>query len=126
MEIQFEEFFSRLPEEPVAELFEGKNPWEPLKLLKDFLFDILPELPRAIPVHEPLKEDLFLTVDSEVIPLKALEEAEDGYYFKGSPVKGAVLKAGAYLSGRRFFFGESAVVEPFSFLKEPVYVGKGG
>ncbi len=123
VDLLFNEFFSELPEERFAELFKEGYPWEPLKVLKDFLFDTLPELPKDFPVETPLREDLFLTLEGEVIPVSELTFINGEYFFKGERVLGALIKAGAYFSGRKFYLGNSAIVEPFAYLKEPVYVG---
>ena len=122
-ELMLEEFFSELPEDGISELFKEKVPWAPLRFLKDFLFDTLPELPKGFPVDVPLREDLFITLEGEVITAKELEYVNGEYFLKGERVVGALVKAGAYFSGRRFYLGASAVVEPFAFLKEPAYIG---
>ncbi|MCI4454520.1 MAG: hypothetical protein JHC25_06195 [Thermodesulfobacterium sp.] len=122
-DILFDEFFSGLPEERIFELFKKDYPWEPLKVLKDFLFDTLPELPKDFPVETPLREDLFLTLEGEVIPVRELEVVDGEYFFKGERVLGALIKASSYFSGRKFYLGASAIVEPFAYLKEPVYIG---
>ncbi len=122
-DLLFDEFFSEPPEERISELFKKGYPWEALKVLKDFLFDTLPELPKDFPVETPLREDLFLTLEGEVVPVRELAFDDGEYFFKGKRVLGALIKAGAYFSGRRFYLGVSAIVEPFSYLKEPVYIG---
>jgi bifunctional N-acetylglucosamine-1-phosphate-uridyltransferase/glucosamine-1-phosphate-acetyltransferase GlmU-like protein len=125
MNISLDLFFENLENEKIAELFKNALPWEPLKFLKTYLLDIVPELPKEIPIGIPIPESLFLTSEGEVIPLKDLEIYNDEYYFKGEKIKGAILKAGAFLTGKKIFFEEEVIVEPFSLISPPAYFSKG-
>lgn len=124
MSISLDLFFENLEEEKVAELFKNAFPWEPLKNLKNFLFEIIPELPKNIPIGIPLSESLILKENKEVIPLKECENYEGEYYFKGEKINGAVLKAGVVLTGRKIFFEKDVIVEPFSVISPPAYFSK--
>jgi bifunctional N-acetylglucosamine-1-phosphate-uridyltransferase/glucosamine-1-phosphate-acetyltransferase GlmU-like protein len=125
MNISLDLFFENLENEKIAELFKNALPWEPLKFLKTYLLDTVPELPKKIPIGIPIPESLFLTSEGEVIPLKDLEIYNDEYYFKGEKIKGAILKAGAFLTGKKIFFEEEVIVEPFSLIFPPAYFSKG-
>jgi bifunctional N-acetylglucosamine-1-phosphate-uridyltransferase/glucosamine-1-phosphate-acetyltransferase GlmU-like protein len=125
MSISLDLFFENLKEEKIAELFQNVLPWEPLKKLKDFLLEMIPELPKDIPIGLPLPESLILTENKEVIPLKECEICEEEYYFKGERLEGAVLQAGAVLTGRKIFFEKNIIVEPFSVISPPAYFSKG-
>ncbi|MFN3505556.1 MAG: hypothetical protein ACK4Y7_05050 [Caldimicrobium sp.] len=116
-----EDFFESLEEEVVGNLLLIKPPWEVLKVLKEYLYSTLPEIPKLIPMEKPLPEAFFVTTEGEIIPLRELKEEKEGFYFRGEILKGAILKAGVYIKGRRFYFGEGVVVEPFSYLEEPCY-----
>jgi bifunctional N-acetylglucosamine-1-phosphate-uridyltransferase/glucosamine-1-phosphate-acetyltransferase GlmU-like protein len=125
MNISLDLFFENLEREKIAELFKNALPWEPLKLLKTYLLDIVPELPKDIPIGIPIPENLFLTSKGEVIPLKDLEIYNEEYYLKGEKIKGAILKAGALLTGKKIFFEKDVIVEPFSLISPPAYFSKG-
>lgn len=124
MELSIDLFFENIEKEKVAELFKNTLPWEPLKILKVYLLDIIPELPKGIPTNIPISEDLFLTSEGEVIPLKELEIYEKEYYFRGEKIEGSILKAGAFLAGKKIFFEKNVIVEPFSFISSPAYFSK--
>ena len=125
MNISLDLFFENLEREKIAELFKNALPWEPLKLLKTYLLDIVPELPKDIPIGIPIPENLFLTSEGEVIPLKDLEIYNEEYYLKGEKIKGAILKAGALLTGKKIFFEKDVIVEPFSLISPPAYFSQG-
>ncbi len=114
-------FFDNLKDEWIGNLLLKQPPWEALKALKSFLYDNLPKIPDTLSQRQPLQEDLFLTDQGEVIPLKELNWEEGHYLFKGEKLKGALLMAGAYIKGRSFYFGEGVIVEPFCYLEEPAY-----
>ncbi len=115
------DFFETIGEESLKELFFNYSPWEILKNLKTYLLDTLPEVPKLLIKNIPTTQDLFLTIEGEVIPFKELSKEERTFYFRGKEVRGALLMSGVYLKGRKFYFGEGVVVEPFSFLEEPAY-----
>ncbi|MGC9141201.1 MAG: hypothetical protein ACP5IN_02395 [Caldimicrobium sp.] len=119
------DFFENLFDEKVGDLLTENPPWEVLKKLKEFLFEIVFELPRLIPLERPLPESLFLTTDGELIPLKEIKRIEGKYYFKDEEVKGAILMAGAILKGKKIFFEEGVIVEPYAYLEEPCYFSAG-
>ncbi len=116
-----EEFFENLEEEWLGELLKKLAPWEVLKILKDYLYSKVPELPKIIPTGEPINKNLFLTTGGEVIPLEELEREEESYFYRGEKIEGALLMAGAFIKGRRIYFGEKVRVEPFSYIEEPCY-----
>lgn len=118
-------FFEDLEAEWIGEILLKKLPWEVLRELKSFLYDCLPEIPRILSQRQPLFEDYFLTNRGELIPLKEVKKEEGNYLFRGEKVKGAILMAGSYIRGRRFYFGEGVLVEPFSYLEEPAYFSRG-
>lgn len=115
------EFFEDLSEERVGHLLETLYPWEVLKILKSFLYDTIEQLPRIVPIKRPLAEPLFLTEEGEVFPLVELEESEGNFYYRGRPLKGALLHAGVVLMGRKLYFGPGVVVEPYTLIEEPCY-----
>ncbi|MCD6548548.1 MAG: hypothetical protein J7K10_03685 [Thermodesulfobacterium sp.] len=125
MKLSLDLFFESIEKEKIAELFKNTLPWEPLKVLKTYLSDIVHELPKEIPINIPIPENLFLTTEGEVIPLKELENYEEEYYFKGEKLKGSILKAGVVLTGKKIFFEKNVVVEPFSLISSPAYFSKG-
>lgn len=125
MNINLDLFFESLEKEKVAELFKNVFPWEPLKILKTYLLDMVSELPKNIPIGVPLPESLFLTEKGEVFPLKELEINDEGYYFKGEKLEGTILRAGVILTGRKIFFEKNVIVEPFSFISPPAYFSEG-
>lgn len=125
MNIPLNLFFENLEKEKIAELFKNVFPWEPLKILNTYLSDIIPDLPKDIPIGVPLLESLFLTTQGEVIPLKEIEINDEEYHFKGEKIEGAILKAGAVLTGRKIFFEKDVIVEPFSLISPPAYFSKG-
>lgn len=115
------DFFEALGDEFIGPLLESAPPWEVLKILKEYLFNSMPEIPKLIPKENPLSEALFVTLEGEIIALRELKKEKDGFYFKGEKLKGAILKAGVYIKGSKFYFGEGVVVEPFAYLEEPCY-----
>ncbi|MFN4197079.1 MAG: glucose-1-phosphate thymidylyltransferase [Caldimicrobium sp.] len=115
------DFFESLTDEFIGPLLESQPPWEVLKILKDYLYSVLPEIPKLILMEKPLPEAFFVTVEGEIIPLRELKKEKDEFYFKGKKLKGAILNADVYIKGRRFYFGEGVVVEPFAYLEEPCY-----
>ncbi len=125
MNIELELFFETPEKEKIAELFKNTLPWEPLKLLKNYLLDTVPELPENVPMDLPLPESLILTEEGEVIPLKECERDGEEYYFKGEKIEGAILKAGAVLTGKKIFFEKGVIVESFSLISPPAYFSKG-
>ncbi|PMP67465.1 MAG: hypothetical protein C0190_03230 [Thermodesulfobacterium geofontis] len=125
MNIPLNLFFENLEKEKIAELFKNVFPWEPLKVLKIYLSDIISDLPKEIPIGVPLSESLFFTTEGEIIPLKEIDIYDEEYYFRGKKIEGAILKAGAILTGRKIFFEKDVVVEPFSLISSPAYFSKG-
>lgn len=114
-------FFENLKDEWIGNLLSENPPWEALKVLKAFLYEHLPKIPESLSQRQPLPEDLFLTDQGEVIPLREINREEGSYFYKGEKLKGALLMAGAYIKGRAFYFGEEVLVEPFCYLEEPAY-----
>jgi len=125
MEIALDLFFENLEKEKIAELFKNAFPWDPLKTLKTYLLDTIPDLPKEIPVEIPLPKSLFLTVEGEVIPFEELEVYNGKYYFKEEKLEGAILKAGTILMGKKIFFEKDVIVEPFSIIFSPAYFSQG-
>ncbi|QER42789.1 glucose-1-phosphate thymidylyltransferase [Thermodesulfobacterium sp. TA1] len=123
--IKLVDFFEDLVKEKIASLFEGSYPWEALKALKTFLNDIVPSLPKEVPLNLPLPETLLLTEEGEVLSFKELEKGEDGFYFKGEKVEGALLMAGAFLSSEKIYFEKGVKVEPFAIIQGPAYFSQG-
>ncbi|MEZ0343592.1 MAG: hypothetical protein ABWJ99_02130 [Caldimicrobium sp.] len=115
------DFFEELEDEKVGKILSENPPWEVLKTLKEFLFEITPELPKLIPLEKPLTETLFLTTEGELIPYREIKKIEGKYYLKDREVKGAILMAGAFLKGKKIFFEEGVVVEPYAYIEEPSY-----
>jgi NDP-sugar pyrophosphorylase family protein len=113
-------FFEKI-EEKIAPIFKTELPWEPLKFLKEFLNDIIPELPSSIPLKTPVSEPIFLTTTNDVIPLRELEETEEGFFFKGELVKGAVINAGTVFLSKKVYLGDGVIVEPFAYINGPAY-----
>jgi len=118
------EFFEDLSSEWIAPLLAKNPPWEVLKLLKSYLYENIKELPRLLPLESPLPESYFLTTEGELILLRELKKEEGRFYLKEREVRGAILMAGAFIKGRRIFFEEGVVVEPFSYIEEPAYFSK--
>jgi NDP-sugar pyrophosphorylase family protein len=118
-------FFEDLKAEWIGERLLKQPPWEVLKELKSFLYDSLPEIPRILSQKQPLLEDYFLSTEGDLIPLNQITKEEDNYFFRGTKIKGAILMAGTYIKGTRFYFGEGVIVEPFSYLEEPAYFSEG-
>jgi len=97
-------------------------PWDCIKNLKIYLKENLPKkLPSNFPINEPIPQNIFLVENEEIIPLKEIEITEEGFYFKGSKVKGAIIYAGAFFTDREVFFEEGVIVEPFAFVSGPGY-----
>jgi NDP-sugar pyrophosphorylase family protein len=113
-------FFEKI-EEKIAPIFKTELPWEPLKFLKEFLNDIIPELPSSIPLKTPVSEPIFLTTTNDVIPLRELEETEEGFFLKGELVKGAVINAGTVFLSKKVYLGDGVIVEPFAYINGPAY-----
>ncbi|WP_028841442.1 hypothetical protein [Thermodesulfobacterium hveragerdense] len=119
--IKLVDFFEGLEKEKIVSIFETDLPWDALKNLKSFLNDIVPPLPKKILLRCPLPETVLLTGEGEVIPLKELEFREEGYYFKGERVEGAILMAGAFFGSEKIFFEKGVKVEPFAMIEGPAY-----
>jgi bifunctional N-acetylglucosamine-1-phosphate-uridyltransferase/glucosamine-1-phosphate-acetyltransferase GlmU-like protein len=125
MKLEITSFFENLEEEKIVDLFNSDYPWDALKKLKEYLSDIIPELPERIPLKTPLPESIFITIEKEIIPLKELEMNEGEYYFKGEKIEGAILYAGAILMDRKVFFEKGVVVEPCAMISGPAYFSEG-
>ncbi|MFN4131618.1 MAG: hypothetical protein ACK4GE_00900 [Caldimicrobium sp.] len=120
-----EEFFENLGEEFLGEFLQRKAPWEVLKELKEYLYSILSPLPRLVPVETPLPKPLFITTEGMVIPYEEIIKVGTNYYFRGEEIKGALIMAGAFISGRKIYLGEKVIVEPFAYIEEPCYFSEG-
>ncbi|MCX8042097.1 MAG: hypothetical protein N3A56_06340 [Thermodesulfobacteriaceae bacterium] len=125
MELSLDLFFEKLNHEKVAELFADKVIWEPLKKLKEFLNDLIPELSIKIPFKNPLPESVFLTPEGEIVPFKELEEFEGEFFYKGEKIEGTLIYAGAILMDKKLYFEKQVIIEPFALLKGPCYLSKG-
>ncbi len=119
------DFFENLEDEKIGKVLAESPPWEILKSLKEILFEITPELPRLLPLERPLPETLFLTVEGELIPFREIKKMEGKYYLKDREVKGAILMAGAFLKGRKIYFENGVIVEPYVYIEEPSYFSEG-
>ena len=124
MEIELNWFFEELEEE-IAPLFKS-FPWDPLKELKEFLYELISvSLPGNIPLNEPLREGIFLTIEGEALPLKEVNLIEKGRAeFRGEELEGAGILPGAIIGGRRIFLKKGAIVEAGAFLDEPAIIGE--
>jgi len=95
-------------------------PWFALKLLKDFLNEIVPKLPKEFPLNEPLTQDYFLSDDGTALPLK-----ETGFTVEEALKKGSIVKAGAIFTDDRVFLEKGVIVEPFALVAGPCYFSEG-
>ncbi len=125
MEIHLDLFFEDLEKEKISLLFKDAFPWEPLKYLKEYLLDNVSEINKDIPIEIPLPESLFLTSEGEMIPLREIEIFEGSYYFRKQKIEGSILKAGSVLMGKKIFFENEVIVEPFAVIFAPAYFSKG-
>lgn len=121
MKFDLDKFFENLKEEKIFSLFEKFLPWEIIKKLKEYLLDIVPELPSTIPIKTPIQENLFISLEREVIPLKEIKEKGGRYFFRGENIKGAILFAGCILMDRKIFFEDGVIVEPYALIQGPAY-----
>ncbi|NPA39880.1 MAG: glucose-1-phosphate thymidylyltransferase [Thermodesulfobacteria bacterium] len=97
-------------------------PWDCIKNLKSFLKDNLPKkLPSNFPLNEPVPQSLLLVENEELIPLSELEVTEEGFFFKGKKVNGAIIYAGSFFTDRELYFENGVVVEPFAYVSGPGY-----
>ncbi len=125
--MKFKDFnlFEKLEEEKVSIIFKDNPPWEPLKLLKEFINDQIKPLPKEIILKAPLSKSLFLTIEGEVLPLEELKEESGIFFYKDSPIEGSILYAGAVLMDSKIFFEKGVVVEPFAMISGPAYFSEG-
>lgn len=121
MDLKYELFFESFREEKIAGLFEKFFLWEVLKVLKDYLHETVPSLPRGFPLKNPLSEGILLTEGGEIIPLKELERMGEEFYLKGERVEGALLEAGAVIVNEKVYFEKGVRVEAFSYIKGPAF-----
>ncbi len=112
-------FFEKI-EEKITPIFKSDFPWDSLKLLKEFLNDTVEVLPSNFPVNSPVQES-FLLVEEEIIPLKELEKTEEGFFYKGELVEGALIHAGAVFLSKKIKFEKGVIVEPFAYVNGPAY-----
>ncbi len=125
MELKIFSLFDNLEVEKIKNLFKTEYPWEPLKLLKNYLLELIPDLPKKIPLKEPLSKNLFLTLEGEILLLNEIEIIENEFYFKGEKIEGAILYAGAILMNSKIFFEKNVIVEPFAMVSGPAYFSEG-
>lgn len=118
------EFFDNPQRERIGTLLESLFPWDLLKNLRTYMYELASELPKLIPIGVPLRQSLFLTVEREIIPFEELNRDEGRYYFRGEEVRGAILHAGAIFLGRKIYFEEGVIVEATALIEEPAYFSK--
>lgn len=121
MDLDHKLFFENLNQEKIAPLFEKQFLWEVLKVLKEYLYDIVSCLPSKILLKNPLPESIFLTKEGEIIPLKELEKIGEDFYLKGEKLEGAVLEAGVFIKSEKVCFERGVRVEAFSYIEGPAF-----
>lgn len=119
-----QDFFENPQKERIGSLLGSFFPWDLLKNLKAYLYDLVGELPKLIPTGEPLRESLFITIEGEIIPFREIKQEEGRYLFRGDEVRGAIIQTGAILLGRRIKIEEGVVIEPTALIEEPAYFSR--